>query len=250
MAGKPEPGNEPSTSTWGVRSVCRPAGCVATASRLNGVSLTVDELVFDQIDGRWVAVTLASGTCNGTTNEIWEAFKLEPHPDGTLGGEYTEINPGCTGKLTMTFTRTKDMDIDALTDPAPLPPRSPSPAAALHGRYHGVITYATGQASDEINYTVTTDCLRTGDRCMSYLYAPTVSQALVFGDGKWVWTAEGDGPCAGSAGTTHTTQSVEFPLPKLRQDPIPLLTGHGHTEQTPPCPINTDIQQIFTRTGD
>ena len=155
------------------------------------MSLTVDELVFDQLDGRWVAVALASGSCSGRTNEIWEVFTLEPHPDGTLSGEYTEINPGCSGKLTMTFTRTKDMDLDALKDPAPLPPRTPSPAEALHGRYHGVVTYTTGQTSDEVNYTVTTDCLRTGDRCMSYFYTPTVSQALVFGDGKWVWSAAG-----------------------------------------------------------
>jgi serine/threonine-protein kinase len=33
MDGKPEPGDQPSTSTWGVRSLCRADGCVATASR-------------------------------------------------------------------------------------------------------------------------------------------------------------------------------------------------------------------------
>jgi serine/threonine-protein kinase len=34
--GKPVEGATPSTITWGVRSVCRPSGCVATAARLSG----------------------------------------------------------------------------------------------------------------------------------------------------------------------------------------------------------------------
>jgi serine/threonine-protein kinase len=198
-----------------------------------------------------VAVALYSGSCRGAAAEFWEVFTLEPRSDGTLTGEYTQKTAaGCSGKLTMTFTRTKEVDLDALTDPSTLPPRAASPAEALHGRYHATMTYLTGQPSDEYDYAAATDCLRTGDRCMSYFYAPTQAQALVFGDGKWVWEAGGDDRCADGSGQTRITQRLEFPLPKLRQDPIPLLTGHGHTQQSAPCPVDTDIQEIFTRTGD
>jgi serine/threonine-protein kinase len=57
LDGKPLAGAPPNTVTWGVRSVCRLAGCVATASRLDGESF-VSETVFDDVGGRWVAVDL------------------------------------------------------------------------------------------------------------------------------------------------------------------------------------------------
>jgi serine/threonine-protein kinase len=60
LDGKPVETAPPgSTVTWGVRSACRPAGCVATASRLGGESF-VSGMVFDDVGGRWVAVVLVS----------------------------------------------------------------------------------------------------------------------------------------------------------------------------------------------
>jgi hypothetical protein len=235
---------------WGVRSACRPAGCVATASRLNGQELTVSKLVFDQVGGRWVAVALASEQCRGATVEVWEVFTLQPHPDGTLTGDYSETtSKGCSGRFTLTFTRIADIDVNGLPDPAALPPRVMSPAEALRGRYQQVTKYASGQPQDEYDYAVTTNCLRAGDRCMSYFHSPSISQPLVFAGGQWTWDAEGDDHCPGGA-PTHIKQSAQYPLPQPIQDPIPLLTGHGHTEQTGSCPLNTDIDQTFTRTGD
>jgi hypothetical protein len=54
--GGPLDGAKPSTATWGVRSVCGPNGCVATASRVSGDGgPPVSTLVFDALGGRWVA---------------------------------------------------------------------------------------------------------------------------------------------------------------------------------------------------
>ena len=58
-------------------------------------------------------------------------------PDGTLSGEYSSTtSKGCTAKRAVTFTRTADVDVTSLPDPAGQPPRVVSPAEALHGRYH------------------------------------------------------------------------------------------------------------------
>jgi serine/threonine-protein kinase len=84
---------------------------------------------------------------------------------------------------------------------------------------------------------------------MSYFHTPSHDQPLVFGGGQWTWDADGDGHCPDGA-PTHIKQSAQFPLPQSIANPIPALTGHGHTEQTGSCPLNTDITQTFTRTGD
>lgn len=44
--------------------------------------------------------------------------------------------------------------------------------------------------------------------------------------------------------------SAQYPLPKPPQDPIALLAGHGHWEQSGSCSVNLDVDETFTRTGD
>ncbi len=104
---------------------------------------------------------------------------LQPRPDGTLAGEYTATTAhGCGMKRTVTFTRTGDVDLDSLPDPAGQAPRVVSPAEALHGRYHPTRTSANvGNLKitwPEYDYVVRTDCLRTGERCMSFFRNPDV----------------------------------------------------------------------------
>jgi hypothetical protein len=137
LEGKPASGAPATTSTWGVRSTCGAAGCVATASNVSGNGMVLlSSMVFDQVAGSWLAVGLASADCNGPT-ELFVVFTLQPRPDGTLSGETTRAasNSGCVVKRTVTFTRTGDPDVNRVPDPAVLPPRTVSPAQALHGRY-------------------------------------------------------------------------------------------------------------------
>jgi serine/threonine-protein kinase len=142
LDGKPVEDAAPlNTVTWGVRSVCRPAGCVATASRLGGESF-VSGMVFDDVGGRWVAVVLVPDPCINPPAEFWAVFTLQPRTDGTLAGEWSMTSSGCRAfKRAVILTRTGDVDVDSLPDPASQPPRVVSPAEALRGRYHMTMTF-------------------------------------------------------------------------------------------------------------
>jgi serine/threonine protein kinase len=248
LDGTPAQGT-PEKETWNLRSVCGASGCVATASRASGNTSFSSALVFDDVAGRWLAVGVTPGPCkNAAAAEIWEAFSLQPRPDGTLTGEYTTTSPaGCDSKRTVTFTRTGDARVDLLNDPAGLPARVASPAQALHGSYHDTVTFPSG-APQGYDFSVRTDCLRSGDRCLSFLYRETV-KPFVFAGGKWSWNDEYDGPCS-AGGTSHTKVTAEYPLPQPPQDPITLLTGHGHGDSTGSACTSTDFDEKYVRTGD
>ncbi|MDT5208585.1 MAG: eukaryotic-like serine/threonine-protein kinase [Mycobacterium sp.] len=251
MDGQLVEGATPTTARWGLRSVCRPEGCVATALRLSGEGPAVSSLVFDEVDGHWVAVGLGSDQCHNAPIEVWDVFTLQPRPDGTLAGEYSGTSSGgCSGKGTVTFARTGSIDVNTLPDPASLPPRVVSPAAALRGHYQLTRNFTNGSPQQDLVYDVTTDCLRTGDRCMSYFHSPSDFRPLVFGDGKWTSNIEFDGNCPPPGGPTHLKFTAEYPLPQPPQDPVTLLVGHGRQEQTGTCAASTAVTETFKRTGD
>jgi hypothetical protein len=248
--GQPFEGGTPNTVTWGVRSVCRPTGCVATASVRGGDTL-VREMVFDDVGGRWLAVGVGSDQGQNAPIEVWVVLTLQPRLDGTLAGERsTATAHGCGGKRAATFTRTGDVDVNGLPDPASQAPRVVSPAEALRGRYHERTTTASGAVENDL--AVRTDCLRTGDRCMSYFHDPEGAAPLVFAGGKWIYDhPEYDEPCP-KGGTSHVKPTMTCPLPTPPQDPITLLTGHGRLEvigSGSACP-SEDYDDKFVRTGD
>jgi predicted Ser/Thr protein kinase len=242
------------TDTWGVRSVCLPSGCMATASHLSGTAMKVSDMAFDQVGGRWMAVALDDTyLCNKARVELWEAISLQPRPDGTLTGETTRAtNTHCNRKRTVTFTRTGDVDVKSLPDPATLLPRVVSPAEALHGHYHVTRTFANGHPPDESDYAVSTDCLRAGDRCMSYFHGGRlVPRPLVFSAGNWSLDLETDQKCPKGGAPLRVKQTGQYPLPAPPQDPITMLTGHGHQDQSGGCnALSVDFDDTFTRTGN
>jgi serine/threonine protein kinase, bacterial len=253
LDGKPIAGAPAMAAAWGVRSVCRAGGCVATASYLGGGGIVlVSDLVFDQVGGSWIAVGLGSTQCNDAPVEVWAVFTLQPQPDGTLSGETSRgtTNSCSASKRTVTFTRTGDPDTAKVPDPAGLPPRAVSPASALHGRYHETITYANGgSAPGQDDLTVHTECLRTGDRCMSMFHAPDGVVPLVFAAGKWTRDDVGTVPC-NLGGTTQIKITAQYPLPEDLQDPIPVLVGHGSNVSTGSACSGGDFEDKFVRTGD
>ncbi len=253
LEGKPVAGAPAMTGTWDVRSTCGSAGCVATASYIGGSGIVlVSNLVFDEVGGSWIAVGLGSTPCNNAPAEVWVVFTLHPQPDGTLSGETTRstTNSCSAGKRSVTFTRTGDPDVAKVPDPATLPPRAASPSTALHGRYHETITYANGNsAPGQDDLTVRTECLRTGERCMSLFHAPDGVVPLVFSGGKWTRDDEGTVPC-NLGGTVHIKLTAEYPLPDPLQDPIPVLTGHGQNVTTGSACAGGDFEDKFERTGD
>jgi serine/threonine-protein kinase len=253
LEGKAAAGAPAMTATWAVRSACGAGGCVANASYTGGSGIVlVSNLVFDEIGGSWIAVGLGSTQCNNAPAEVWVVFTLQPQPDGTLSGETTRstTNSCSTAKRTVTFTRTGDPDISKVPDPAALPPRSASPASALHGRYHEAITYSNGNsAPGQDDVIVRTECLRSGDRCMSLFHAPDGVVPLVFAGGKWTRDDEGTVAC-NLGGMTQIKITAEYPLPADLQDPIPLLTGQGQNVSTGSACSGGDFEDKFVRTGD
>ncbi|OBA82481.1 hypothetical protein A9W99_01945 [Mycobacterium sp. 1164966.3] len=250
LDGKPGPGSGPMSATYAVRSVCRSNGCVATASMLTGGASLASSSVFDQVDGRWVAVTLDPNQCRGMAAEIWEVITLQPGADGNLTGEYRGAAANaCNQKRSVTFTRIGDVDVNSLPDPSALPPRVASPAEALHGRYHIARTFSSRLAPQQENQAVVTDCLRTGERCMSYFHSLTADTPLVFSGGNWVLDIQHPEEFTGCR-NLHVKTSAQLPMPQPPQNPITRLTGHGHHEQTGNCAMSVDFNEIYTRAGD
>jgi serine/threonine-protein kinase len=249
--GSPGPDPALATDTFAVRSVCRPTGCVATAQQTSGGEAFDSPVVFDELGQEWLAVGLGSIACQGDpAAEMWEVMRLTPRPDGTLAGEYeATTNNLCSKSRTVTFTRTGDVDLESLPDPVSVPPRVVSPAEALRGKYHQTRTFpAVGQKQD-VDFAVTTDCLRAGDRCMSYFYAQSGAVLpLVFGSDQWTLSTESQSACRGAQ--IQATKTGQYPLPQPLQNPITTLTGNGRQEQTAPCQANIAFDDAFTRTGD
>ena len=243
---------------------------MATANRKSSPTLQ-PTLVFDEVGQSWlsVAVTASMSPSSASlapgfrqncppgvavTGEIWEVISLQPRANGTLAGEYTvRSSSNCDNTRTVTFTRVGDVDVNSVPDPASQAPRVVSPAEALRGRYHYAVTarFTTGgTATTKGDYVVRTDCLRTGDRCMSFLHNDKAGDALVFADGAWTENGESDGSCP-PGGNFRAKVSGTFPLPKPLQDPIPVLTGNGRMERSPGTACASfDFDMRYERTGD
>jgi serine/threonine-protein kinase len=257
--GKPDQKAQPSTGQWAVRSYCFATGCMATAAATGGPTLQ-SSFVFDEIGDQWIAVGVAtpaappvgvSGFAGCTfPAEYWTVLSLQAKSDGTLVGRYraaSQIGP-CATERTVIFTRTGDVTPESLPDPDRLARRVASPAQAWRGRYHATRTPQDKYPPTTWDAEIQTDCLRTGDRCISY----DVEQAAVylFANGKWVWTADGKNKCNGTQ-EVQDKASWELPLPQPPADPIYLLTGHGHRDVIGgACARSYNEDVKFERTGD
>ncbi len=242
----------PLTDTYAIRSACRSGGCRATASRLSGEMRLASTTVFDEVDGRWVAVTLASDKCRDAPAEVWEVFTLQRRADGAFTGEYRGAAANaCDEKRTVTFTRTGDVDVNGLPDPSTLPPRVASPAEALHGHYHFTRSFKKGIPTQQGDQSVITDCLRTGDRCMSYFHSKTTDTPLVFDGVNWILDVEHDDNDPSCGGPVYAKSTGQYSMPQPPRDPIASLTGHDHLDESGGrCDTSVDYDETYTRTGD
>lgn len=253
--GKPATGNGDAAAfqtTWRLRSSCGANGCVASAA--TGGRGPAKDLVFDSVGGRWLTVVTSRRNCGSHDDlEAWQVISLQPQPNGNMTGEWTDVTTSaCFRKRTVTLTRSSDTDITKLPDPANLPRRVPSPAEGLHGRYDNAYTYASGKKYLD-HLGVRTDCLRSGDRCMSYfvnLEEAGRGSAYVFSSGTWTRNTQFETSC-GDGPKQPVTFTEMISLPQPTQDPIGLLTGHGNmdVEGTGKC-RSQGLDQTFTRVGE
>jgi serine/threonine-protein kinase len=253
LDGDPVEDAPPITGSWDVRSLCRASGCVATASYtgIGGTSI-VSNLVFDQVGGSWIAVGLGLLPCNDPQAEAWVTYTLQPRPDGTFFGVTARATTnGCaSARRTVTFTRIGDADTTKTPDPSTVPPRVMSLASALYGRYHQSMTYTSGASGPEgTDLAAQTYCLRTGDRCISLLHAPSGVVTLMFANGKWTQDSAGASPCR-LGGNAQVKVTAEYPLPTPPDDPIPVLTGHGQTVSAESTCPGGDFDVKFERIGE
>jgi len=252
---KPVANAPATTSNWAVRSECGAGGCVATAANVSGGGTALlSNMTFDQMNGAWVAVGLASAECGGDgPSEIWVITTLQPLPDGTLTGDSVRASTDslCAAKRTVKFTRTGDPDPNKVPDPGVLPPRVTSPAEGLRGNYQETTTFTDGSVVPGKNLTADTYCLRTGDRCMSLFHAGGQAVTLLYADEKWARNEKGTTTC-GAGGTAQMTITADYPMPNQLDDPISVLTGRGTQTVAPggACTGGGDFEDRFERTGD
>lgn len=252
--------------TWVARSACSDNGCIATATefpRKQEGDPRPSTMVFDFVDGRWVSVTAAPAQCPDSNGrpvdvEAWQTFVLEPRSDGTLAGTYTNrssVGGACfSSKQSVTVKRTAEADPAApVADPGAQPARVESPASGLWGSYRLVQTNPdTGQVYPPDDYAGNTHCLRTGDRCLSYLVEPRSSALLVMTFAKDEWTSTSapvEAPCGnGETGTSVITATMALPRPV--SDPMITVDGSQRSDLRGPCPTTLTLDMRLERTGD
>ncbi|MCP9274548.1 serine/threonine-protein kinase [Mycolicibacterium arenosum] len=247
------PGPDPSKASdrFAIRSTCLPTGCVANATRLEGTVAYAKPFVLDRIGDRWFAVGLSAVPCKtDQATEAWEVMSLRPQPDGRLAGEFMSLTGNdCLMKRTVTLTRTGDVDVESLPDPASLAPRVRSPAEGLWGEYLQTRTFPRVGQQQQATYRVNTHCVRTGDRCISFMWGPNgEANPLVFDKDAWALFTETDVVCRGA--TMHVKKTGRYPLPAPAQTPIPELNGSGRQDQSAPCAAEVEFTETMTRTGD
>lgn len=252
------------------RSACTDGACIATATApaydapsAMPAAAGAGELVFDFVGGRWVAVRAQPSTCREDTGDgvrdtySWRTYVIEPAADGTWSGSYVERNTleSCGGSTRQTATVTRLGTADpgiTLPDPASQPARVTTPAAGLRGQYTSTMTATTTRRVEETGvYTADTTCLRTGDRCLSYLVrddGPDRGSArkLVFADGYWTETsAPIAGDCPGGGRYSAVNRGV-LPLPPLPGDPIEALAGEFTQRSTGDCSGTREYDVTYT----
>jgi serine/threonine protein kinase len=243
-------------ATWVIRSACGQNGCVAAGTTVNRPEGVLTR-VFDYVDGSWVSVTAEPGAdCTGAPAQRWGRSSVQPRPDGSFAGVYStafdDHASTCTSSTSpITLTRTGDADPGVQTaDLSTVPARVVSPAQGFRGHYDRLIQYTVG-SSDKYDDDFVADafCLRTGDRCLNYLYNDKKSVRLDFAAGQWMQLSSAEDTCVNGS-PQHDEFSTTYPLPQPSLDPIPVVTGHGSQTSSGGCTGTKEYDITYTRTGD
>jgi len=249
--GQPSPQEQNSSRNWAFRSHCGDAGCVATATRLNNDGSASDvQAELDFIDGKWVMVLGEDSKCNqgGQPARVLGTWELEPQPDGTLTGMWTEITTGsdCPWVLQMPMKATREGDVAEgveVTDPSTLPPRRPSRPEGFHGSYTQTVTFDPpwrGEPAD-LTIDVKSYCVRNTDECaatQAVIKDGAVSQItpLTFAGDRWTFRYPRPERTCPDGQPMQSILNDEVLLPDPPTNPMTELTGTRRIEILEPCP--------------
>jgi hypothetical protein len=267
-----QPAGQTMNSTWVFRSACKSKHCVAVAVVVPKKGEDPPQpttRVFDYVDGKWIWVGFADLTCTLKDNEpvptrTWKHWTLDPQSDGTLTGttENWEQSERCNNVLRspVKLTKTADASDVDVPDPSAQPALTTSPAAGLHGRYtrtgSNTVTGAPGRVE---NVTITTECVRTGERCASLIVydkdpakpnEPVGFNVFVFADGVWTRKYIALDQHCNPSGTATLTRNETFRLPDPAPNPIPRFEADHEYVYAGDCPATNRWKYIYERTGD
>jgi hypothetical protein len=260
--GQPSPGANPFNRKWAFRSHCADGGaCVATATRINNDgSASNTKTTLDLIDGKWVMVLGEDSKCNqgGQPARVLGTWVLEPQPDKTLTGTWTEITTGsdCPWVLQMPVKATREGDVPDgvdVTDPSSLPAWKPSRPQGFQGTYNQHVAF---RAPDEgtpadVPVDVKTYCVRNTDECASTQAMMIAGKAqltpLTFGGDRWTYRWARSGVVCPDGVSVQSWGNDDIPFPDAATDPIASLTGSRRLETVEPCATEQLFDLQYTR---
>ena len=132
------------SETWVIKSACRAAECVATASKVSGSQSTTSTLVLDEIDGHWMAVSVMQGTCQSAVRPNSGRrcpCNRSPTERWTANSSFGRRAAAAASNRPVKFTRTGDVApnvsvADPVAQPAARGVTSRSAARPVRGDRH------------------------------------------------------------------------------------------------------------------
>lgn len=256
--GAPAPQPDAISTRWAFRSNCSEAGCVATATRVKADGTATNTRVeLDFFDGKWRMVFGEDSTCNagGQPARVLGAWVLEPQPEDTLTGMWTEITTGndCPWVVQMPVKLARQGDVPddvEVTDPESLAPRKPSKAEGFQGTYAQTIT--TQPPSGEpgiLRVDVATFCVRNTDECAS-TQATTINDEpqttpLTFAGDRWTYKWDRSGRVCPDGAPSQGFGFDEMMFPEQLLNPLSRLTGVRRLEVGAPCPTTQTFDLLY-----
>jgi hypothetical protein len=260
--GQPSPGKEAFSRRWAFRSHCADGGaCVATATRINNDGSASDtRAALDLVDGKWLLVLGEDSKCNqgGQPARVLGTWVLEPQPDKTLTGTWTEITTGsdCPWVLQMPVKVTREGDVPDgvdVTDPASLPAWKPSKPQGFQGTYnqHVALRAPAEEPPSDFPVEVKTYCVRNTDECastqsMTIAGTPQLTP-LTFGGDRWTYRWARSGAVCPDGVSVQSWGNDDIPFPDAAPNPIASLTGSRRLETMEPCATEQLFDLQYTR---
>jgi len=221
------------------------------------------QVTLDYLHDNWVMVLGEDVNCNqgGQPARMLGTWVLQPQPDDTLTGTWTEITtgPDCPFVVQMPVKVSRHGDAPEgveVADPASVPARKPSKADGFNGPYaQSINTRPPSADTATIPVEVATFCVRNTEECASpqasNVNGSSQMTPLTITDGRGAYKFNrGDAACDNDpAAMAQRFGYDELLIPDAAPNPIPSLSGTRRLEMLEPCPDEAFYDLTYQR-GD